>query len=99
MYDADSVPRYLIVRTFDVDADQMPVVGRRSRALTEDQFPEIVWEHSHVVVDERGGVTTFCVYGAPSEDVVREHAKELGSHDIVAVHEIAGDVSPADFPG
>ena len=44
-------------------------------------------------------VTTFCVYGAPSEDVVREHAKELGSHDIVAVHEIAGDVSPADFPG
>jgi len=94
------MPRFLVERRFHVSQEQMPAVGRRSRQIMEDQFPDqIVWEHSHVVVDERGGVTTFCVYGAPSEDVVREHAKELGSHDIVAVHEIAGDVSPADFPG
>ena len=93
------MPRFLVERRFHVSQEPMPAVGRRSRQIMEDQFPDqIVWEHSHVVVDERGGVTTFCVYGAPSEDVVREHAKELGSHDIVAVHEIAGDVSPADFP-
>lgn len=93
------VPRYLIVRSFDVDADQMPVVGRRSRVLTEEQFPEIVWEHSHVAVDELGVVKTFCVYGAPDEELVREHAQALGSHKIDAIHEIAGDVTPADFPG
>jgi hypothetical protein len=27
-----------------------------------------------------------------------EHSKRLGAHNIEAVHEIAGDVSPADFP-
>jgi hypothetical protein len=93
------MPRYLIVRVFDVKEDQMPVVGRRSRVLTEDQFPEIVWEHSHVTVDDAGTVRTFCVYDAPSEQMIRDHAHELGSHTIELVHEIAGDVTPADFPG
>jgi hypothetical protein len=77
----------------------MPVVGRRSRVLTEDQFPEIVWEHSHVTVDDAGTVRTFCVYDAPSEQMIRDHARELGSHTIDTVQEIAGDVTPADFPG
>jgi hypothetical protein len=43
-------------------------------------------------------VRSFCVYVAPSEDVVRAHAKELGLHDVLAIYEIAGDVTPADFP-
>ena len=58
----------------------MPVVGRRSRVLAEDEFPDIVWEHSHVVVDDTGKVRTFCVYAAPSEEIVREHSSRLGQH-------------------
>ena len=92
------MPRYLIVRTFEVGSDQMPAVGSRSRGLTENEFPEITWEHSHVVVDDDGTVRTFCVYEAPDEQMVREHAKFLGEHRIDALHEIAGDVTPADFP-
>jgi hypothetical protein len=92
------MPRYLIVRRFDVGEEQMPRVGRRSREIVEQRFPEITWEHSHVVVDDDGTVRTFCVYAAPSEEVVREHARELGSHTVDALHEIAGDVTPADFP-
>jgi hypothetical protein len=92
------VPRYLIVRSFDVGEDQMPFVGRRSRVLTEEDFPEITWEHSHVVVDDEGIVRTFCVYEAPNEDVVREHSKKLGKHTLDELYEIAGDVTPADFP-
>lgn len=92
------MPRYLIERKFHVKQDGMPEVGRRSRQIAEDHFPDITWEHSHVMVDEAGGVKTFCIYGAPSEDVVRQHAKELGAHDVEAVHEIVGDVTPADFP-
>jgi Protein of unknown function (DUF4242) len=92
------VPRYLIVRRFSVTESDMPVVGRRSRELVEGEFPEITWEHSHVVVDGDGTVRTYCVYGAPAEDVVMEHSKRLGAHDIEAIHEIAGDVTPADFP-
>ena len=92
------MPRYLIIRSFEVTEDQMPNVGRRSRELTEGDFPEITWEHSHVVVDDEGIVHTYCVYEAPSEEVVREHGRKLGKHTIDALHEIAGDVTPADFP-
>jgi Nickel responsive protein SCO4226-like len=92
------MPRYLIVRSFEVGEDQMPPVGRRSRELTEVDFPEITWEHSHVVVDDEGLVRTYCVYEAPSEEIVREHSTRLGKHTIDGLHEIAGDVTPADFP-
>jgi len=92
------MPRYLIVRRFSVAESEMPSVGRRSREIVEGDFPEITWEHSHVVVDGEGNVSTYCVYGAPSEDVVYAHSKKLGAHQIEALHEIAGDVTPADFP-
>jgi hypothetical protein len=77
----------------------MPGVGRKSRVLAEEQFPEIIWEHSHVTLDDGGTVRTFCVYDAPSEEMIRDHARQLGSHTIEIVREIAGDVTPADFPG
>ena len=92
------MPRYLLVRSFTVGEDQMPDVGRRSRALTEDEFPEITWEHSHVVVSDDGVVRTYCVYEAPDEEIVRQHGEKLGNHTIDALEEIAGDVTPADFP-
>jgi hypothetical protein len=92
------MPRYMIIRSFDVGEDQMPDVGRRSRALTEGDFPEITWEHSHVVVDDEGLVHTYCVYEAPNEEAVFAHGQQLGKHTIDAIHEIAGDVTPADFP-
>jgi len=92
------MPRYLIVRTFEVNEDAMPDVGRRSREIAEEEFPEITWEHSHVIVNDEGFVRTFCVYTSPSEEMVREHAKALGTHTVDQLHEIAGDVTPADFP-
>ena len=90
--------RYMVVRSFEVGEDQMPTLGRRSRELVEGEFAEITWEHSHVVVDDEGLVHTYCVYEAPSAEIVREHATKLGKHTIDELHEIAGDVTPADFP-
>jgi hypothetical protein len=92
------VPRYLIARTFEVDEQQMPTVGRRSRQVIEEHLPEITWEHSHVVIDDDGTVQTYCVYSAPSEEAIREHSRMLGQHTIDLLREIAGDVTPADFP-
>ena len=91
--------RYLIVRRFDVAEEEMPEVGRRSRRTIEDSYPEITWEHSHVVVGGDGTVMTYCIYDAPDEDMLRAHAADLGNHTIDGIHEIAGDVTPADFPG
>jgi Nickel responsive protein SCO4226-like len=92
------MPRYLVVRSFEVGEEQMPPIGRRSRELVEGDFPEITWEHSHVIVDDEGLVHTYCIYAAPSEEIVREHAKKLGRHTIDELYEVAGDVTPADFP-
>src|ERR1051326_8784383 len=92
------MPRFLIARTFQVGEGDMPVGGRRSREIVEGEFPEITWEHSHVIVDDDGTVRTYCVYAAPSEEMVREHSRKLGQHTLDALHEIAGDVTPADFP-
>jgi Protein of unknown function (DUF4242) len=91
------MPRYLIERTFEVDENEMPRIGRKSNAVIEE-FPGIVWEHSHVVIDDAGNVKTFCVYEAPSEDIVRMHSASLGEHALDRIYEIGGDVTPADFP-
>ena len=90
--------RYLVERSYTVGLDDMPAVGRRSREVRNEHFPEIIWEHSHVVVDDAGAVRSYCVYEAPSEEIVRGHAEKLGAHEILSIYEIAGDVTPEDFP-
>jgi hypothetical protein len=93
------MPRYIIERTYDVEMDLMPHIGQRSKQIAAEKFPgRIVWEHSHVVVDSEGNIKSFCVYEAPDEDTVMQHADELGNHVVDHVYEIGGDVTPADFP-
>lgn len=93
------MPRYLISRLFDeLDEDEQAAVGPRSRRLIDEHYPEITWEHSHVVADETGRLRTFCVYDSPDEAMIRAHADRLGDHSIERIYEIGGDISPADFP-
>jgi uncharacterized protein DUF4242 len=92
------MPRFVIERAYTVDEAEVPVVATRSKRLARDHYPEITWEHSHVVIDGNGTPKSFCVYAAPTEAIVRDHADRLGDHSVVAVYEIAGDVTPDDFP-
>jgi Protein of unknown function (DUF4242) len=94
------MPKFLVERRFHVEEDQMPAVNRRSKQVAIEQFPgTITWHHSHVVIDDDTGVVkTYCVYEAPSEEIVRQHAAAFGAHDVEGVYEIAGDVTPDDFP-
>lgn len=92
------MPRYLIERTFFVSEEEMQEVGRRSREIATEKFPQIAWEHSHVLVDETGNVRTVCVYDAPDEQSVLQHAESLGQHRVERISEIVGDVTPQDFP-
>jgi hypothetical protein len=92
------MPRYVIERSYTVDESEVPTVATRSKRLAMDHYPAIVWEHSHVVMDVNGQPKSFCIYEAPTEGMVREHADRLGDHTIVAIYEIAGDVTPDDFP-
>jgi Nickel responsive protein SCO4226-like len=92
------MPRYVVERTYDVDQDELPSVGRRSKQIAGEHFPEIVWEHSHVVMDSEGVLKSFCIYEAPDEDTIRRHSVLLGCHVVDHIYEIGGDVTPDDFP-
>jgi hypothetical protein len=92
------MPRYLVERTFTVSIDEMSPVGRDSKRLARDGFTGVTWEHSHVVVTADGTVRTYCVYDAPDEAAIHEHAIALGRHVVDVVYEIAGDVTPDDYP-
>jgi len=71
------MPKYLIER-------EMPGIGqapkeayqqgaRASRAALKELGPEIQWVQSYVTGDK-----LYCVYLAPDEDTIREHAKKAG---------------------
>jgi hypothetical protein len=92
------MPRYIVERQFDVKHEGMPQVGSSSRRIIVEEHPEITWELSHVALDDVGGVKTYCIYHAPTEAAIRRHAEKLGAHNIVSVSELAGDVTPEDFP-
>ena len=51
-----------------------------------------------MVIASDGTPKSYCVYAAPNEEMVREHAALLGDHFVTEIYEIAGDVSPDDFP-
>jgi len=92
------MPRYVIERSYTVEEAEVPVVATRSKRIARDDYPEITWEHSHIIVTDDGKVRTYCVYEAPDEDIVRRHAMALGNHVVDVLYEIAGDVSPSDYP-
>ena len=92
------MPRYLMERAFGhAEQEAMQNIGQRMKHVAEESFPDVTWEHSHVVSDE-SGIKTFCVYQAPTEELLHEHATRVGGHTITKVYEIATDVGPADYP-
>jgi hypothetical protein len=94
-----AVPRYIVERTWDdLDEEAMDQAGERSKRIAEERYPEIAWEHSHVVMDATGTVKSFCIYVAPEPGILKKHAGELGQHSVDRIYEIAGDISPRDFP-
>ena len=71
--------RYLIERNFGaISDDDMLAAAVLSDQVATERFPEIVWEHSHIVMGDDGQVLTFCIYGAPTEEMIREHARRGG---------------------
>jgi hypothetical protein len=89
------MPRYVIERKFDpLDDEGFEEVVRRANALPDEGFADVTWEHSHMCVDESGTVTAFCVYVAPNEERLREHAEAMGSHVITQLFELVEDLTP-----
>ena len=93
------MPRYLIEREYgQAEEEAMRNIGQRMKDVASESFPDIAWEHSHVVGDE-SGIKSFCVYEAPNEERLREHGGMVRDHTIARIYEIAADVTPADYAG
>ena len=89
------MPRYVIERDFGlVGEEEMQEVAARSKATGIEHFPDIRWEHSHVCSDASGAIKSFCVYSAPTDRRLREHAERVGGHVVTNVYEIVGDITP-----
>jgi hypothetical protein len=90
--------RYVIERNFGaISDDDMLAAAVKSDAVASERFPEIVWEHSHIVMGDDVEVLTFCIYGAPTEEMIREHAEAFGSHTITRIYELLDDVTPVEI--
>jgi ligand-binding SRPBCC domain-containing protein len=91
------MPRYVVERNFGaISDDDMLSAAALSDQLITERFPAIDWEHSHIVATDEGEIITYCVYGAPTEEMIREHAEAFGSHTITNIFEIVDDVTPAE---
>jgi hypothetical protein len=87
------MPRYLLERTVgDVTREQLDAIAERSQQIREVRYPQITWEHSHIV-QTSGGLKAFCLYDSPDPDSVKQHAAELGL-PLDRFYEIETDLAP-----
>jgi cell division inhibitor SulA len=71
------MPKYIIEREIPgagkLTSDQLQAVSQKSCGVLKQLGPQIQWLESYVTDDK-----IYCVYIAPNEQLVREHAKQGG---------------------
>ena len=88
-----AVPRYVIERFLgDVSDAELDAAAKESERLRLEGFPLIDWEHSHVV-RVPGGLRSYCIYRAPDEQTIRDHAARAGL-PVDHILEIHTDIVP-----
>jgi hypothetical protein len=71
------MPKYVIEREIpgagQLTPQQLNAISQKSCSVLKDLGPQIQWLESYVTDDK-----IYCVYIAPNEAMVREHAKQGG---------------------
>ena len=71
------MPKYVIEREIpgagDLTADQLKSISQTSCGVLSNMGPQIQWVNSFVTGDK-----VYCIYIAPNEEMVREHASQGG---------------------
>lgn len=71
------MPKYVIEREIPgagaLSAEQLQGISQKSCGVLSNLGPQIQWLHSYVTGDK-----IYCVYIAPNEAMVREHATQGG---------------------
>jgi hypothetical protein len=71
------MPKYVIEREIPgagkLTAEQLKEISQTSCGVLSKMGPEIQWVNSYVTTDK-----IYCIYNAPNEEMVLEHAKQGG---------------------
>ena len=71
------MPKFVIEREIpgagSMSAEQLQAVSQKSCGVLKNLGPQIQWLQSYVTDDK-----IFCVYIAPNEEMIREHARQGG---------------------
>ncbi len=71
------MPKYVIEREIPgagkLTSEQLKAISQTSCGVLNILGPQIQWVQSYVTTDK-----IYCIYNAPNEDIVREHAKKGG---------------------
>ena len=86
------MPQFLIERNIpgagSLSSADLKGISQKSCSVLNKMGPQIQWVHSYVTGDK-----IYCVYRAPNEEMVREHAR-LGEFPANRVSEITGIIDP-----
>jgi hypothetical protein len=91
------MPKYLIEREIlgagKLSEQELQAISQKSCGVLNQMGPQIQWVQSYVT-DEK----IYCVYIAPNEEMVREHAKQ-GGFPANSVSEIKSGIDPTTAEG
>jgi hypothetical protein len=86
------MPKYLIEREIPgaskLSEQELQGISQKSCGVLRDMGPQIQWVQSYVTDDK-----IYCVYIAPNEEAVREHASQ-GGFPANRVSEISSVIDP-----
>jgi len=86
------MPKFVIEREIpnagNLSADELQQISAKSCSVLREMGPSIQWVESYVTGDK-----IFCIYNAPSEKEIREHA-ERGGFPANAIHQVMNRIDP-----
>jgi hypothetical protein len=87
------MPKYVIEREIPgagkLTHEQLQAISQTSCGVLREMGPTIIWQHSYVTTDK-----IFCVYIAPNEDMLREHASK-GGFPVNRIEKISEIIDPS----
>ena len=91
------MPKFVIEREIpgagNLSPQELQAVSQTSCGVLQQMGPSIQWLHSYVTGDK-----IYCVYIAPNEEMVRQHAKQ-GGFPANRVSEIKSIIDPTTAEG
>ena len=86
------MPKYVIERGIpgagSLSKEQLQAISQTSCGVLQEMGPKINWIHSYVTSDK-----IYCIYSAPNEEMLREHASK-GGFPIDVISKVSAIIDP-----